>query len=280
MNYIKIHKEFIEYFVKTGVRDRIKKRDVKDKRLSEESIYIEIHHIIPRSLGGLDHPDNLVSLLPEEHIFIHMLRYKAFGHREDILAVRFMLNGIGGRRLSESSRVKLSKKIRAGYSFVRSNASKVRKTHGWQTLDGLRRISEARKGKIIVRDSNTRERIPGCVSVYHPNVINGTWVHHSKGRKQSVDEIEYKRNLYKGQNNPNASGLSDEYFIEKSIELSREYGFILSWRNIETLSYKRGFRWIRSLRSRFSGRGISGYIDIMEKRTGLKYKKNVIRIKK
>lgn len=35
--------------------------------------YTEIHHIIPRSMGGSDDHDNLVSLTPREHFICHLL---------------------------------------------------------------------------------------------------------------------------------------------------------------------------------------------------------------
>lgn len=279
MDYKNLHRKFVEYFKSTDAKTRIKSRNVDDGRLNDKSIYVEVHHIIPRSIGGMDHPDNLVVLLPEEHIFIHMLRYKAFGCREDILAVRFMLNAVVNRNSFRGLAVRLTKKIRAGYSFVRRNAATVRKTHGWQSPDGIERIRSARLGKMLVKDSVTGERISDYVSVNHPNVVSGKWVHHSKGRKQSRKEIEYKRELYKGQKNPNASGLGDEYFIEKSFEIFKEYDIIPSWANMLSLSKNRNFPWIKSLKSRFGGRGMLGYIDAMEKKTGRNYKARGIRIK-
>ena len=35
--------------------------------------YVEYHHIIPRSIGGLDNPDNLVALTAREHFICHCL---------------------------------------------------------------------------------------------------------------------------------------------------------------------------------------------------------------
>lgn len=35
--------------------------------------YTEIHHIVPRSLGGSNNADNLVSLTPREHFICHLL---------------------------------------------------------------------------------------------------------------------------------------------------------------------------------------------------------------
>ena len=38
--------------------------------------YSEKHHIIPRSFGGTDDPENLVDLTPREHFICHMLLIK------------------------------------------------------------------------------------------------------------------------------------------------------------------------------------------------------------
>lgn len=38
--------------------------------------YVERHHILPRCMGGSDHPSNLVPLTPEEHFVAHQLLVK------------------------------------------------------------------------------------------------------------------------------------------------------------------------------------------------------------
>jgi hypothetical protein len=111
----------------------------------------------------------------------------------------------------------------------------------------------------------------GAVSIHHPNVLSGKWVHHSKGRVQSDKEIEFKKIHNLGQGNPNHSGLSDEYFIRKGIEMFEEFGEILSWTQMARLAQERDFKWILSLRSRFNGNGLKGYYSILENKLGVKY---------
>lgn len=48
-----------------------------ESRLLEEQYY-EIHHIIPRCLGGLDNDDNLIKLTAKEHYIAHMLLAKIY----------------------------------------------------------------------------------------------------------------------------------------------------------------------------------------------------------
>lgn len=45
-------------------------------RLIEKGIYVENHHIIPRSEGGNDNPHNLVQLTAREHFLAHWLLYR------------------------------------------------------------------------------------------------------------------------------------------------------------------------------------------------------------
>lgn len=43
-----------------------------------ENVYCEVHHILPRSLGGSDDKENLVKLTAREHYMIHVLLAKIF----------------------------------------------------------------------------------------------------------------------------------------------------------------------------------------------------------
>ena len=44
-----------------------------------KSNYFEYHHIIPKSLGGLDIDNNIIKLTNREHFIAHMILWKAFG---------------------------------------------------------------------------------------------------------------------------------------------------------------------------------------------------------
>lgn len=47
--------------------------------ITKADCYVEQHHIIPRSEGGLDEPDNLVNLTAREHYIAHLLLAKIYG---------------------------------------------------------------------------------------------------------------------------------------------------------------------------------------------------------
>lgn len=62
--------------------------------------YYEVHHIIPRSMGGSDHPSNLVELTAKEHYIAHMLLYKIHNHSEygsAMVKAWFCMSTIGDR---------------------------------------------------------------------------------------------------------------------------------------------------------------------------------------
>lgn len=272
MNYKTIHDKFINYFRSTPPRDRIMKRNPTDQRLAMVSLYQEVHHIIPRSLGGKDLLDNIVEVLPEEHIFLHMLRYKIYKKREDALAVRFTLNGYNSKNKFKGSYAPiLNKKIRMGYAWLKQHTWSVRLSLGWQTKEGRDRISAARKGTVVVRDAKTK-KIIGSVSNTHPKFVSGEWVHHTKGRKISAEEREMRKKMGGGYNNNNYSGLTDEYFINKGAEIALTEGRILSWREMIILAEKLKFKWIKGVvKSRFNNQGKGGYYRNIEIITGYKY---------
>lgn len=55
---------------------------VNAKARKSPSGYTEIHHILPRSLGGSNDHDNLVTLTAKEHYIAHHLLYKIYQHTE------------------------------------------------------------------------------------------------------------------------------------------------------------------------------------------------------
>lgn len=66
MNYEKIYNELVE------------KAKVRGLDKSKHEGYFEIHHILPKSLGGSDDRSNLVMFTGREHFIAHMLLWKAY----------------------------------------------------------------------------------------------------------------------------------------------------------------------------------------------------------
>lgn len=284
MNYIKLHQSFIQYFLKTSPKERLISRDKTDKRLlnGNDFIYTERHHITPRSLGGLDVDSNLIELLPEEHLFVHELRYKAFNKREDMLAVRFCINGYNNPSTGKPKNLSyvLNKSIRKGYAFIRNQSAEFRKEHGWQTKDGRNRISKSKIGTMPAVSSLTGESV-GNVHINDPKVISGEYVHHSTGyltvidqdgKKTRITSIEYQKNKDKytyflsqsGEKNSRYSGITDDDIINEGVRLSLIAGEILPYRYILRKSKMNLPKSLSTMR--FNGMKASGYIIEMKKK--------------
>lgn len=132
MNYRKIH-------------DRI----IEKRRLFplDENEYGEIHHILPKSLGGSNSTENLIRLSAKEHFVIHLLLIRIFpiGSIERgkmLYAMKRMRYGNKAQReLKNSSRM---------YEYHRKEISEVMsKKHLGKpkTIEHRQRISQAKTGK-------------------------------------------------------------------------------------------------------------------------------------
>ena len=66
----------------------------------------QLHHIIPRHMGGSDDPSNLISLPYWAHIEVHKRLYEVYGRLEDKLAYCMMS---GKTEEAEDARVALAK---------------------------------------------------------------------------------------------------------------------------------------------------------------------------
>ena len=67
---------------------------INNRRYSPVEGYTERHHILPRSIGGADTPDNLVGLSAREHFVCHLLltkMYKGTEHYRSMLGAFMMM---------------------------------------------------------------------------------------------------------------------------------------------------------------------------------------------
>ena len=76
MNYLKIYSSLIS--------------KAKTRQLDG---YKEIHHIIPKCLGGNNNKENLVCLTPEEHYLAHQLLHKMFPKNVKLLSAVVLMTG-------------------------------------------------------------------------------------------------------------------------------------------------------------------------------------------
>ena len=292
MNYERIHNLFIDYFKGTNLKERIIKRNPEDPRLKESYIYSELHHIIPRSFGGDNSPENLVRVLPEEHLFLHFLRFKIFKNFKDLQAVKFMINGYSNtsesrKNLKES--FVLNKHIRSFYALHKQECQRNRKEKGWHSEEGSKRISEAMKGKVVCKDAITGE-LTGKHDRNHPKILSGEWVQHSKGMVNCIDpetkekffvsKEEYQKhkgewvtctNYYhsqKGEGNTNYSGVTDEEILELAEKFKEKYKFYPSISLFKLFMRENDFKIVSIMEFRFKdyGGGNKGFINCLKEK--------------
>ena len=294
MNYERIHGLFIDYFKGTNLRERLMKRNPEDPRLKESYIYSELHHIVPRSFGGDDSPENLVRVLPEEHLFLHFLRFKIFKSFKDLQAVKMMLNGYSNpSETKKFAAIKdsfvLNKHIRVFYALHKQECQKNRKQKGWQTEEGVKRISDSMKGKVVCKDAITGELV-GKHDRNHPKLLSGEWVQHSKGMVNCVD-IKTKQKLFvpkeeyrkhkgewiscsayhhspKGEGNANYSGVTDEEILELAEKFKEKYKFYPSIILFILFMRECNFKIVTIADFRFKeyGGGKKGFINCLKER--------------
>lgn len=290
MNYKKLYYKLCNYCKNTSIEERMKSRDNNDERLSSDYIYTECHHIIPNHSNGDDSHSNLVEMLPEEHFMAHLIRYKAYNDRNDFLSIRFMINGYNGKSMLES---KLPNKLKNKMvRMFKSNMSEFRNSHGWHTLDGKKRISEARRGTIVVKTSNGNII---SVDVNHPKVVSGEWKHHTYGmlsvfdnygNKLRITSEDYQNNkeLYTpntgnsvGENNSRYSGFTDDDIVNYMIKVSNmiNVGYIIPYPTVRKFCEK--FYNIKLPKHfsdfRFNGNKVEGLMKEVSSKSPLKFDK-------
>lgn len=94
---------------------------IRKKKRPEENVDYEIHHILPRSLGGTDDENNLILLTYREHYLAHFLLWKIYKNKEMMYSFWLMNNVKSKIKFKINSRVYESLKK----EFVKNQEKKV-----------------------------------------------------------------------------------------------------------------------------------------------------------
>ena len=112
----------------------------------------EVHHVVPRSLGGTDAPENLVKLTLRQHYIAHWMLWKAYGGK--MAQAFFMMNhdskykrigSKGYEQLRTEAKVNMSKK-RKEYMSNPAARDNLRKHRANQVISAE---SYAKQAKVI-----------------------------------------------------------------------------------------------------------------------------------
>jgi hypothetical protein len=114
--------------------------------------YTEKHHIIPKSLGGTNLKDNLVSLTPREHFIAHLLLSKMFeGDEKYKMYYAFnmiLVKGTENQRYKPTSRFYEQAKKLVGVTSSKNNKGRVPWNKGIpRTQEVKDAVSNANTGK-------------------------------------------------------------------------------------------------------------------------------------
>ena len=118
------------------------------KKITETIGFTEVHHIIPKSLGGSDNKDNLVRLLAKEHYICHLLLTKMSQDKttkQKMVAAFVMMSGDN----SKSARINFRKLNSKLYSKVRQEYCEylsIKNKGKIVSKETRKKLSEHRKG--------------------------------------------------------------------------------------------------------------------------------------
>lgn len=151
----------------------------RQNRTISEGTYTEKHHILPRSLGGSDEPENIIELTAREHFVAHLILWKVYGGP---MATAFWMmhhtrfgfacNG----RIYENLRIEIQNS-RLGVSRTEETRKKItnaligsHRTHQ-QTEQWKMYMSKVHLGKNISEDTREklREHFTGFKHIYRYN---------------------------------------------------------------------------------------------------------------
>jgi 5-methylcytosine-specific restriction endonuclease McrA len=113
--------------------------------------YSEKHHIIPRSLGGSDDANNLVSLSAREHFVCHVLltKFTIGVDKQKMLYAANMMSNAARAYQDRYINSRLHEMLKSEFGVMHSNRLKGRKL----SEKHKSRISEAGKGRFVTQET-------------------------------------------------------------------------------------------------------------------------------
>lgn len=156
----------------------------------------EVHHIIPRSLGGSDNSDNLVKLTYREHFVCHLLLTKMCTDVQSQIKMCWALHRLTFAKVNYNShQYELARKIHIKNLKDNHHSKRI---DGWneklieqtiQTWVGAEERRKAASDRMKQQWNNNRDKL---VEHNRKNSAKG----HAAYREKNKNKIEYKGNYY------------------------------------------------------------------------------------
>ena len=130
----------------------------------EDGEYYERHHIVPRSFGGSDEPENLVVLTAKEHLIAHHLLYKIYGAGK-MGSAYWMMTSMGKHKVTPRQYASARKALAASHSILMTGTR--------QSDEHKEKIASAKIKPVNIYDYKTGELVAEGVSMTHWSKENG-----------------------------------------------------------------------------------------------------------
>jgi len=210
MNYTKHYKSLIK---KSKTRNLIK------------GVYVENHHIVPRSEGGSDESANITQLTAREHFIAHWLLYRE-NPTIDSRAFSFwrMCNGRGKVKLEDWIIIpsRAYEEARLAHSKAISKRLKGRQ----KTVDHVAKVAAANRGK--KRSDESKEKMSlakkgKSLSQSHKDNMKGR-IPWNKGKEASQQTAANIARALKGNNNAGKACSIEGVIYSSATEASKQTG--------------------------------------------------------
>lgn len=133
------------------IYDNICKRGQERERVSGE--YYEVHHILPRCMGGTDDVTNLTTLTGREHFIAHLILMRLHPDIPEIIYSAWLMANKGG--IKKRRKYKVSARVYASLKVEWSIRMKKLRTGTHHSEEVRRKISENRRGKGYITKGST-----------------------------------------------------------------------------------------------------------------------------
>lgn len=134
-----------------------------NKRINErpKEVYSELHHILPKSMGGTDDKNNLVRLSAREHFMAHYLLWKTHRTKEMGYALHAMRMSNGLKKLNarryEVLRLAFSEVNTGKLNPMYGKCGKLHHLYGRKLSDETKaKISKAQTGKKVSQETKLK----------------------------------------------------------------------------------------------------------------------------
>jgi hypothetical protein len=164
--------------------------------------YVEVHHIVPRSLGGSDDASNLIRLTARQHYVAHWMLARAIGG--SAARAFFMMSNFGKYGQVNSTTYQIARKE---YAEQASKQLTMRPNIPAFTAEHRQKLSQAKKGRQLSEETRrkvgaarlgsklseeTRRRISEAKKGI---ATRGSGWTHSEETRNKMTQSQYTRNL-------------------------------------------------------------------------------------